>query len=265
MYISLNVCVLSGGFMQAPLPLSAQINPCRAARLAQTVRKPPWLPRLVVWLSWFLCFSLVPSLPRKKRDATNALHRSCGVLVAPRPSLSLASIAFFLSGCHLKLTTPSVTHRAHEYHLDHNCRSPLRETAATSSPPARPGACVRVRAFAGCVLVRVLRHTVMDQTGLPCSALCTVFPFKSGRLAHAGSLGFSRCQLSEALAGCPPIGGGRRGGSEGGLLVVVGGLAAVCLPPFITKHRGLRACDLDHDAVSLGAHVRDSVSCVHPP
>lgn len=29
-----------------------------------------------------------------------------------------------------------------------------------------------------------------------CSVLCTVFPFKSGRLAHAGKLGFSCCQLS---------------------------------------------------------------------
>lgn len=52
-------------------------------------------------------------------------------------------------------------------------------------------------AWAGRVPARVLRHTVMDQTGLPCSVLCAVFPFKSGRLAHVGSLGFSCRQLSE--------------------------------------------------------------------
>lgn len=105
----------------------------------------------------------------------------------------------------------------------------------------------------------MLRHTVMDQTGLPCSALCTVFPFKSGRLAHAGSLGFSRCQLSEALAGCPQIGGRGWGGSGWGLVVVVGWAALVSLlsgplllpASSIIKHRGLRACDLDRDAISL--------------
>ena len=52
-------------------------------------------------------------------------------------------------------------------------------------------------ARAGRALARVLRHTAVDQTGLPCSVLCAVFPFKSGRLAHVGSLGFSCRQLSE--------------------------------------------------------------------
>ena len=41
-----------------------------------------------------------------------------------------------------------------------------------------------------------------------CSALCAVFPFKSGRLAHVGSLGFSCCQLSQPWQAVLQIGGG---------------------------------------------------------
>lgn len=68
---------------------SAQINPCWAACLALTVRTLGWLPRLVVWLSWFPSFLLVTSLP--------SLWRKNGNTLFPLFALSLTLISLRLS------------------------------------------------------------------------------------------------------------------------------------------------------------------------
>lgn len=88
----LNVCAHSSRPNQ-PVCLSpslshpAQINPWWAACLALTVRTLGWLPSLVVWLSWFPCFLLVPSLPSVGRKNGNTLSQS---LCPPTHFLSLA-------------------------------------------------------------------------------------------------------------------------------------------------------------------------------
>lgn len=172
-----------------PLARPARINPCCAACLALTVRKLSWLPRLVVWLSWFPCLELVHSLHSWRKNE-NSLHLSGAHI-----SLALYVPAIW------KLASPSVAF--------HACRLSLSDlfqfTCFVDSwlcfcVHGCVFTCVRcmcVRVHAVCLCVRSnIGSWIRQACPALCSALCAVFPFKSGRLAHVGSLGFSCCQLS---------------------------------------------------------------------
>lgn len=187
-----------------------------------------WLPRLVVWLSWFSCFLLVPSLPswRKKGNTfslsplTHSHSPSC--FLSLMFSFLWLSLSKSLSGCNLKLASQ-------QSGCEILCRFPCMQVCLYLTgcisvyPPCLlmwPWKWVRKWTYdctyvqftctphvyvcaclcspCACACAQTYGHG-SDRLALLCalrSALCAVFPFKSGRLAHVGSLGFSCCQLS---------------------------------------------------------------------
>jgi len=142
-----------------------EINPCWAACLALTVRMLGWLPRLVVWLSWFPCFSLVPGLPSwRKKGSTLSRMQS--------PYLLLSFHFTFSSACfqtekyfsvHAALSLSALKYLCSSAMVSHVCRMNVWKCVFTWTLHVHT-----------CLCLPVLRHTVMDQTGLPCSVLCAL-------------------------------------------------------------------------------------------
>lgn len=119
----------------------------------------------------------------------------------------------------------------------------LAKRAAVSSC-VRLSVCMPVQAVSLCMCSGI-RSWIRQACPALRSALCTVFPFKSGRLAHAGSLGFSCCQLSEPWQAVLRSGGAALGSQPPPLL-------SALLYLVYYQIEG-RACDLDCDAISLRA------------